>query len=200
MLATRPKQRSPVRVRSGLFPDARRSRKIRSRIAADGARAPAWLMRLGLGLLIIAATAGPSRCGVLSESDLKRVEAIKPQFQTLMMDLNQAVRRPEISSGDSDCIKSTIHELLEISGELSSYEYLITIEKEITDVGDDSPVRGVIKFAVEKSNNVLSTERTRLVDLAGQCRRFPLSYGKTQEALQFIDATSGVLNSIQLQP
>ncbi len=157
-------------------------------------------MSLGLGLLIILFAADPSRCGVLSESDLKRVEGIKLQFQTLIMDLTQTAKQPDIGSGDSDCIESTIHELLQISGELSSYEYLITIEKEITDVGDNSPVRSVIEFAVAKSNTVLTSERKRLVQLSDQCRRFPLSFGKTQEALRFIDTTTGVLNSIQLQP
>lgn len=196
---SRPAQRDHRPFMFGLFPDLRRSRRTNSRIATDGVRGCRWLVSVGLGLLLVLAATDQSRCNVLRENDLKRVEALKPQFQTLMMDLNQATRRPDVSSGDSNCIKSTIHELLEISGELSSYEYLITIEKEITDIGDDSPVRGVIKFAVEKSNNVLSSERTRLVELSDQCRRFPLSFGKTQQALQFIDTTTGVLNSIKLQ-
>ena len=140
-----------------------------------------------------------SRGGVLSESDFKKVEAIKPLFQNLMGDLVQTSKRSDISSGDVDCVMSTIRELLQISEELSSYEYLITIEKEMTDFGDNSPVKGVVKFAIEKSNTILAEERKRLVQLSDRCSRFPLAFGKTQQALQFIDTTTNLLNSIQVR-
>ena len=135
--------------------------------------------------------------GVLTESDFKKVEDIKPLFQNLMGDLVQTSKRSDISSGDADCIKSTIRELLQISEELSSYEYLITIEKEMTDFGDNSPMRDIVKFAIEKSNTILTSERKRLAQLSDQCTRFPLSFGKTQQALQFIDTTTNILNSIE---
>ncbi|MBR1213993.1 hypothetical protein JQ641_25665 [Bradyrhizobium sp. JYMT SZCCT0180] len=140
-----------------------------------------------------------SSSGVLSESDFKKVEAIKPLFQNLMGDLVQTAKRPDISTGDADCITSTIRELLQISEELSSYEYLITIEKEITDFGENSPVKGVVKFAIEKTNTILAEERKRLVQLSDRCSRFPLAFGKTQQALQFIDTTTNLLNSIQVR-
>ena len=73
-----------------------------------------------------------------------------------MTDLVQTSKRPDISTADADCITSTIRELLQISEELSSYEYLITIEEEIKDFGDNSPVQGVVKFAIEKSNTILT--------------------------------------------
>ena len=85
------------------------------------------------------------------------------------------------------------------SEELSSYEYLITIEKEITDVGDNSPVKGVVKFAIEKTNTILTEERKRLVELSDRCSRFPLAFGKTQAAVKFIDTTTSLLNSIQVR-
>ncbi|MBR1144624.1 hypothetical protein JQ567_15150 [Bradyrhizobium sp. AUGA SZCCT0431] len=140
-----------------------------------------------------------SSSGVLNESDFKKVEAIKPLFQTLMGDLVQTAKRPDISTGDADCITSTIRELLQISEELSSYEYLITIEKEVTDMGENSPVKGVVKFAIEKTNTILAEERKRLVQLSDRCSRFPLAFGKTQQALQFIDTTTNLLNSIQVR-
>ncbi|MBR1192761.1 hypothetical protein JQ634_14525 [Bradyrhizobium sp. AUGA SZCCT0240] len=140
-----------------------------------------------------------SSSGVLSESDFKKVEAIKPLFQNLMGDLVQTAKRPDISTGDADCITSTIRELLQISEELSSYEYLITIEKEITDFGENSPVKGVVKFAIEKTNTILAEERKRLVQLSDRCSRFPLAFSKTQQALQFIDTTTNLLNSIQVR-
>jgi len=157
----------------------------------------AHMKSLGLGLAILLLAPGVCSSGVLSESDFKNVEDIKPLFQNLMGDLVQTAKRSDISSGDADCVNSTIRELLQISDELSSYEYLITIEKEMTDFGDNNPMRGIVKFAVEKTNTILASERTRLAQLSDRCARFPLSFGKTQQALQFIDTTTNVLNSIQ---
>jgi hypothetical protein len=158
-----------------------------------------WIPSLVLGLGILVLAPGVSSSGVLSESDFKKVEEIKPLFQSLMGDLVQTSKRSDISGGDADCIGSAIRELLQISEELSSYEYLITIEKEMTDFGDNSPVQGVVKFAIEKSSKILSDERKRLAQLSDRCSRFPLAFGKTQQALQFIDTTTNLLNSIQMR-
>jgi hypothetical protein len=158
-----------------------------------------WMMSLSCGIAFALLAPTFSSGGVLTESDFRKVEDIKPLFQNLMGDLVQTSKRPDISSGDADCIKSTIRELLQISEELSSYEYLITIEKEMTDFGDNNPMRGIVKFAVEKSNTILASERKRLAQLSDQCTRFPLSFGKTQQALQFIDTTTNILNSIQVR-
>jgi hypothetical protein len=158
-----------------------------------------WIGSFALGVALLVLAPDASRSGVLSESDFKKVEAIKPLFQNLMGDLVQTSKRSDISSGDVECITSTIRELLQISEELSSYEYLITIEKEMTDFGDNSPVKGVVKFAIEKSNTILAEERKRLVQLSDRCSRFPLAFGKTQQALQFIDTTTNLLNSIQVR-
>jgi hypothetical protein len=158
-----------------------------------------WMGSLALGAAMLVLAPAVSRSGVLSESDFKKVEAIKPLFQNLMGDLVQTSKRSDISSGEVDCVMSTIRELLQISEELSSYEYLITIEKEMTDFGDNSPVKGVVKFAIEKSNTILAEERKRLVQLSDRCVRFPLAFGKTQQALQFIDTTTNLLNSIQVR-
>src|SRR3984957_14946804 len=157
----------------------------------------AGLKSLVLGLAVLLVAPGVCSSGVLSESDFKNVENIKPLFQNLMGDLVQTAKRSDISTADADCVNSTIRELLQISDELSSYEYLITIEKEMTDFGDNNPIRGIVKFAVEKTNTILASERTRLAQLSDRCARFPLSFGKTQQALQFIDTTTDVLNSIQ---
>lgn len=171
---------------------------VRERRSVAGSRR-GWMRSLFLGFAIFVLTPEISSSGVLSESDFKKVEAIKPQFQNLMGDLVQTSKRSDISSGDADCIMSTIRELLQISDELSSYEYLITIEKEVTDFGDDSPVKGVVKFAIEKSNMILADERKRLAQLSDRCSRFPLAFGKTQQALQFIDTTTNLLSSIQVR-
>jgi hypothetical protein len=171
---------------------------VRNSALMVASRACGWMKSLGFGLAITLLASNASS-GVLSESDFKKVEDIKPLFQNLMGDLVQTSKRPDISSGDADCIKSTIRELLQISEELSSYEYLITIEKEMTDFGDNNPMRGIVKFAIEKSNTILTSERKRLAQLSDQCTRFPLSFGKTQQALHFIDTTTNILNSIQVR-
>jgi hypothetical protein len=158
-----------------------------------------WIASLAVGAVMLVLAPGVSRSGVLNESDFKKVETIKPLFQNLMIDLVQTSKRSDISSGDADCVMSTIRELLQISEELSSYEYLITIEKEITDSGDNSPIKGVVKFAIEKSNTILAEERKRLLQVSDRCSRFPLALGKTQQALQFIDTTTNLLNSIQVR-
>jgi len=171
------------------------------RVAAFGARARRGRTRLvlrsmGLGISIMLLGTSPSSSGVLTENDVKRVEAIKPLFQSLMVDLVETSRRPDISGGDADCIKSTIRELTQISDELSSYEYLITIEKEMTDFGENNPIRGIVKFAVEKSNTILTSERKRLAQLSDRCANLPLSFGKTQQTLRVIDTTTSILDSI----
>jgi hypothetical protein len=150
----------------------------------------------GLGVAIVLFGTSASSSGVLTENDVKRVEAIKPLFQSLMVDLVETSKRPDISGGDADCVKSTIGELTQISDELSSYEYLITIEKEMTEFGENNPMRGIVKFAVEKSNTILTGERKRLTQLSDRCTNFPLSFGKTQEAIRVIDTTTSILNAI----
>jgi hypothetical protein len=158
-----------------------------------------WPRSFALGIVMLGLAPDVSSSGVLTENDFRKVETITPLFQNLMGDLVQTLKRPDLSTGDADCINSTVRELLQISEELSSYEYLITIEKEITDFGDNSPVKGVVKFAIEKSNTILTEERKRLVQLSDRCSRFPLAAGKTQQALQFIDATTNILISIQVR-
>lgn len=138
-----------------------------------------------------------SRAGVLSQSDFKQAESLKPLFAKLMNDLVETAKRPDVPSGDNGCINSTIRELLQISDELASYEYLITMQKDLTDVGDDNPLRGVVKFAVDKTNVILASERKRLVQLSEQCAKYPVGFRKTQEALKAIDTTTEILSSIR---
>jgi hypothetical protein len=146
-----------------------------------------------LGLLC----AGNSAAGVLSETDLTQAESLKPLFANLMTDLVETAKRPDVPSGDAGCINSTIRELLQISDELASYEYLITMQKDLTEVGDDNATRGIVKFAVDKTGSILSNERKRLVALSEQCAKYPVGLRKAQDALKVIDATTGILNSIR---
>jgi hypothetical protein len=135
--------------------------------------------------------------GVLSPAELKKVEDLRPMFAGLMGDLVQTSRRTDISGLDADCIKSTIRDLVEISQELSSYEYLITIEKDLSDFGENSPMRDIVKFAIDKSTNILASERKKLTQVPDQCARSPLASAKTQQALQVVDTTAGILGSIR---
>lgn len=178
--------------------------RLTAHAGAPAGRSVAGLRRkralsLALGVTMMTLAPGVSGGGVLNDRDFRNVETIKPLFQNLMGDLVQTSKRPDIPSGDADCISATIRELLQISEELSSYEYLITIEKEITDPDENSPIKGVVKFAIEKSNTILANEKKRLVQLSDRCSRFPLAFEKMQRALQFIDTTTGLLSSIQVR-
>jgi len=181
--------------------------RVAARAGAPGWRAfvgtrRAWTGSVAIGVAMLVLAVDVSRSGVLSESDFQKVETIKPLFQNLMGDLVQTAKRPDVSNADVQCVMSTIRELLQISEELSSYEYLITIEKEVTDFGDNSPVKGVVKFAIEKANTILAEEKKRLIALPSskECEGSSrLAVGKTQQALQFIDTTINLLNSIQVR-
>jgi hypothetical protein len=138
-----------------------------------------------------------SHGGVLSQADLQKVDALKPLFANLMSDLAQSARRPDASPGDVNCINATIQEFLQISDELASYEYLIAMDKDIKAFDEKNPMRDLVKFAADKSSAILTGERKRLVQLSEQCARFPMGLSKTQQALQVIDATSGILIAIR---
>jgi hypothetical protein len=134
--------------------------------------------------------------GVLPEDDLKKAEALRPLFANLMNDLVQTAKRSDVAAGDVSCVNSTIQELLQISDELASYEYLIAMDRDIVGFGDKNPMRDIVKFAVDKSNAILTSERKRLVQLSDQCARFPVASSKTQQVLQVIDTTTGILTAI----
>ena len=134
--------------------------------------------------------------GVLSEDDLKKAEALRPLFANLMNDLVQTAKRSDVAAGDVSCVNSIIQELLQISDELASYEYLIAMDRDIVGFGDKNPMRDIVKFAVDKSNAILTSERKRLVQLSDQCARFPVASSKTQQVLQVIDTTTGILTAI----
>src|SRR3954470_21312305 len=74
-------------------------------------------------VVIISSIPSALHGGVLSENDFKRVEMVKQLFEKLMIDLVQTSKRTDISPGDADCVTTTMRELLQISEELSSYEY-----------------------------------------------------------------------------
>ena len=67
----------------------------------------------------------------------------------------------------------------------------------MTEFGENNPMRGIVKFAVEKSNTILISERKRLTQLSERCTNFPLSFGKTQQAIRVIDTTTSILYAIQ---
>jgi hypothetical protein len=152
-----------------------------------------------LAACLLAALMSPkaSNAGVLSEDDLKKAEALRPLFANVMNDLMQTAKRSDVAGGDVSCVNSTIQELLQISDELASYEYLIAMDRDIADFGDKNPMRDLVKFAVDKSNAILTSERKRLVQLSDQCARFPVASSKTQEVLQVIDTTTGILTGIR---
>jgi hypothetical protein len=94
-------------------------------------------------------------------------------------------------------MKRTLQDLIQASQELGSYEYLITIESQMSDFGDDKALKDILRFAVSRAVDILETERKHMSELSDQCSRFPLSVAKTKLAVQFIDATTAILNAIR---
>lgn len=166
--------------------------KVLPRMNAVSAKV--MLVAFVLGSALVPAV---SQGGVLSESDSQKVEALKPLFASLMNDLSQTARRPDMAAGDVNCINSTIQELLQISDELASYEYLIAMDKDINGFDEKNPMRDVVKFAADKSSAILTSERKRLAELSERCARFPIGSNKTQQAIQVIDTTTGILTAIR---
>lgn len=161
------------------------------------ATARALTARLAWPCLGVLVATNVCLAGVLSQADLKRVEDLRPMFAGLMADLVQTSKRTDIPAIDADCVRSTIQNLVEISQELSSFEYLITIEKDLTNVSENDPTRDVVKFAVEQSTNILTSQRKKIAQLPEQCARSALALAKAQQALQVVDATTGILGSIR---
>ncbi|WP_246583478.1 hypothetical protein [Bradyrhizobium iriomotense] len=182
--------------------DCRPSLRARQMISQPDSVTPAAAARVvanRLALQCLGLLLATKMClaGVLSPADLKRVEDLRPMFAGLMADLVQTSKRTDIPAADADCVKATVQDLAEISQELSSFEYLITIEKELTSVGDNDPTRDVVKFAIEQSTNILTSQRRKIAQLPDQCARSALGLVKAQQAIQVIDATTGILSSIR---
>jgi hypothetical protein len=151
---------------------------------------------LVIGLLLLIYWPLSSDARILEDRDFESISRIRTLFMDLTTDITQSLKRTDIPSGEADCLKMTLQDLMQASRELGSYEYLITIESEIGDFGDDKALREILQFAVAKTLEVLEIERKHMVQFSEQCSRFPLSLAKTKQAMQFIDATVGILNAI----
>jgi hypothetical protein len=160
---------------------------------------PRGTMIRSIVLALTVAVSAPhlTKARVLTEKDFERISEIKTTFTKLTSDIAQSLKRSDISSSESDCIKSTLRELLQTGEELSSYQYLIAIASEIDDFGDDIAMRGIVRFALDNTIGMLEAQRKRMSQASDQCIRFPQSVGTTQQALQFIDVTAATLKSIR---
>jgi hypothetical protein len=155
------------------------------------------MKRSALPLLVVVLLPALAQARVLSQNDLQRLSEMNAVFSKLTSDLAQSFKRPDISRDESDCIRSTWQDLNQTSEELSSYQYLIGIVSGIDDSGEEDAMRGLIRFALDKTIQVLEAERKRLSQVPDQCLRFPASVGMSQQALQFIDGTTSALKSIR---
>ena len=155
------------------------------------------MKRRALPLLVVVLLPALTQARVLSQNDLERLSEMNAVFSKLTSDLGQSFKRPDISRDESDCIRSTWQELNQTSEELLSYQYLIGIVSGIDDSGEEDAMRGLIRFALDKTIQVLEAERKRLSQVPDQCLRFPASVGMSRQALQFIDGTTSALKSIR---
>jgi hypothetical protein len=175
-------------------------RSIRVR-ASRWWRRPHWRLSAAVAaaLAMVVLPALPAVARVLGDSDLERISGIKASFTEVVTDIVQSSRRPDLSAPESECMSSVLRELLQISEELKSYEYLMTIESQLTGFDDDRAMKGVLRFAVDKAVDILEIERKRLGQLAEQCSRYAVAGGKTQQAIKFIEGTAAILKSVQRQ-
>jgi hypothetical protein len=150
-----------------------------------------------LGLLLLGMWPYPGKARVLEDKDFEKISEVKTLFLNLTGDIAQSLQVAGISAGEVNCMKRTLQDLALTSDELGSYEYLITIESQMDDFGDDRALKDILRYAVARALDVLETERKHLDQLSDQCSRFPLSVAKTRQAVQFIDATTAILNSIR---
>jgi hypothetical protein len=134
---------------------------------------------------------------VLTSDELERMSTAKTSFTRLLTEIVQISKRPDLSAPENECINSIFREVTQTWGELGSYEYLITIETELTDLGDDEYMKSVLKFAVDKAVDVLEAEHKRLDEVSDQCPRNSQSAGKAQQAIGLVLGTVGILKSIQ---
>ena len=160
-------------------------------------RAGQWLRGTAPLLLLVMSLQSSAQARVLTSDDLSRLGRIKPLFMEVMIDVSQSSQRTDLSSGDSECVKSVLRALMQISEELRTYEHLLTIENELTDFGNDDAMRSILRFALENALKILETERRRMTEISEQCSRFALSAGKIRQAAQFIEGTMAILKSVQ---
>src|SRR6185503_13184894 len=94
--------------------------------------------------LLLVSFSGSIKSRVLDEKALDVLSQVKTSVEnvkSVMMDMAQSLRRPDISSGDSECLKSVLGDLQQASQELAGYEYLLTIETEMINF-DDTAMKG----------------------------------------------------------
>jgi hypothetical protein len=150
-----------------------------------------------LALMVFVSSATFTKARVISEKDLEKISEIKTIFTSLTNDIAQALKQAGVSGPESDCLKSIQRDVVQTSDELLSYQYLLALVSDMDDFGDDASLKGLVRFALDKSISMLDNERKRLSQPSDQCVRFPLSVGATQQALHFIDLTSEALKSIR---
>ena len=152
---------------------------------------------LVLALLPVVLWPALGQARLLTQNDLERFSQMKTAFSKLTGDLEQSYKRPGLPKDESDCIKNIWQELNQASEELSSYQYLIGVVSGIDEFGEEDAMRGLIRFALDKTIQVLEAERKRLSQVTDQCLRFPTSVMTSERALQFIDGTTAALKSIR---
>jgi hypothetical protein len=155
------------------------------------------IKRIAAALLVLVLSAAFAQAGGLTQNELERLSEMKAAFSKLTDELEQAFKRPGISRVESDCIKNTWQELNQTSEDLSSYRYLIDVVSGIRDSGEEDAMRGIIRFALDRTIQVLEADRKRVSQVPDQCRRFPASVAMSERTLQFIDGATAALKSFR---
>jgi hypothetical protein len=175
---------------------AKRPAAIGSNPGLLGGQAGKTMVVALIGAMALVALPDQLGAGALNNRDFENVSQIERSFRAVMRELTEASQSPTVVPAESECIRNTLQNLAQASDELSKYEYLITIEKQIRDSTDDDAMKDVIKFAIDKTLEILKIERRHMAQLSDQCSKFPMYSGQNKRAVQFIDSTMTTLQSI----
>ena len=175
---------------------AKRPAAIGSNLALLAGRAGKTMVVALIAAIALVAPAKYVGASALNDRDIENVSQIERSFRSVMRELTEALQSPNVVPAETECIRNTLQDLAQASDELSKYEYLITIEKQIRDSSDNDATKDVVKFAIDKTLEILNIERRHMTRLSDQCSRFPMYSGQNKRAVQFIDSTMTTLQSI----
>lgn len=150
-----------------------------------------------LALFLACHGSSPAWAAVLPKEDLERVASIKASFTMMIVDVNEAQRRPDLTENERECMHTISQDLLQIGQELSGYEALMKIESQLNAYSDEGTTREVVLFALNKALDVLHAERRRLAQPPDQCARLPNATAKARSLMQVIDATITTLEAVR---
>src|SRR5712692_5832369 len=141
---------------------AKRPAAIGSKLALRAGRAGKTMVVALIATIAVVAPPEYLGAGALNDRDFENVSQIERSFRSVMRELTEALQSPNAVPAEAECVRNTLQDLAQASDELSKYEYLITIEKQIRDSSDNDATKDVVKFAIDKTLEILKIERRHM--------------------------------------